>query len=51
MSDEQILQKRARLCETLPGEVVRVACGDIEDLQDLELSTYESAIKLVEEDL
>lgn len=48
---EQVLQERAQLRETLLGEVTRVISGDLEDLQDLEQTSYESAIKLVEEDL
>ncbi|MFT6958088.1 MAG: hypothetical protein ACJAYC_003104 [Halieaceae bacterium] len=48
---EQVLQERAQLRETLLGEVTRVVTGDIEDLQNLEMTTYESAIKLVEDAL
>jgi len=47
---EQVLHERARLRETLLGEVTRIVAGDIEDLQNSEVTTYENAIKLVEKD-
>ena len=36
--------------DTLLGEVTRVVSGDIEDLQNLQLTSYENAIKQVEGD-
>ena len=47
---EEVLQERACLRKTLLGEVTRVICGDIEDLQNIDLTSYESAINLVEGD-
>ncbi|MDE0783204.1 MAG: hypothetical protein OSB34_08490 [Planktomarina sp.] len=47
---EEVLQERACLRKTLLGEVTRVISGDIEDLQNIDLTSYESAINLVEGD-
>jgi|TARA_B110000967_G_scaffold1914_1_gene2085 hypothetical protein len=47
---EAVLQERATMRDTLLGEVTRVVSGDIEDLQNLQLTSYENAIKQVEGD-